>query len=1043
MTPERWIRVREILDASLAHKPDTRPSFVEEACAGDYELKREIESLIESLEDAGTLLEEPASVPEDVLSESLLDSVAVGRYIGPYRIIEVVGRGGMGAVYRAIRDDGHYRKEVAIKLVRSDRENDFMVQGFRRERQIMAGLDHPNIAGLLDGGSTEDGAPYFVMEYVPGLPIDEYCDSHRLAIAERLHLFRTVCSAVQYAHESGIVHRDIKPGNILITPQRTPKLLDFGIAKLLDPDTSRPSVSGQTQRLMTPEYASPEQIRGEPITPATDVYSLGVLLYELLTGHRPYRVRTGRAPHELAQAICDSNPEKPSSAVSRTIQLRSQEGGDKATLTLETLSDARSTRPHKLRHALAGDLDNIVLMAMRKETARRYPSAAAFAEDIQRHLQGLPVKARPDKLSYRAAKMIVRNRAAVISACAVSTLFLAVSLIFHQLGPTKERDSILLADFANHTGDPVFEFTLRQALTAQLSQSPFLTFVPEERVRETLRIMGRSANDRLVHDVALEVCRRQGVKAMLTGSISGLGRIYVLSLDAVNCQTGEAITRQQAQTASKERVLQAIGKMASRMRGALGESLASIQRFDAPIEQTTTPSLEALRSYALGQRQRAMGNEIQSIGFFQRAIELDPDFASAYNSLSNIYSNLGEAGRAIEFAKLAFERRSRVSERERLYITYQYYDVVTGDLSRAIQTLEIWKQSFPREFQPVNSLTSIHNLLGHYEGATEEGKEAIKRNPAHGFPYSNLAVAYRGLGRFNEARKTAEQAVALRVDTVPTRLLLYQIAVIAGNHKAAARYIDKVKGNPREFDAFGARAQVAAWAGRVSEARQLYDEAVRLAGERNLPEAATAHMARAAGMELAFGNANRARSEALRVLARQPGHEPRTTAALILATTGSTEEAEAFIGELTTAHPDHTIVNAILLPILKAGVELNRNRLEEGIEHLRLAAPYETGLAAGFLPIHLRGRLYLMQGAGQKAAAEYQRILAHRGADPFSPLHAVARLGLARAHALAGNVAGSLQAYEQFLAGWREADLDVPVLLEARDEYRRLKRGIP
>jgi tetratricopeptide (TPR) repeat protein len=612
-------------------------------------------------------------------------------------------------------------------------------------------------------------------------------------------------------------------------------------------------------------------------------------------------------------------------------------------------------------------------------------------------------------------------------------------LIGTKAGAMRERDSIVLGEFANRTGESVFDFTLRQALAAQLSQSPFLSIVPDERIRETLRIMGRSSDDRLSHDIALEVCRRQSVKAMLTGSISAIGRVYVLALDATNCQTGEAIAREQRQVDTKEGVLRAIGRMASRIRNALGESLASIQRFDAPIEQTTTPSLEALRAYALGQRQRAMGNEIQSIAFFLRAIELDTNFASAYNSLSNIYSNLGEAARAKEFAKLAFERRDHVSERERLYITYQYYDVVAGDQARVIETLEVWKQSFPREFQPVNSLANIHNFLGHFERAVEEGQEAIKRNPAHGFPYSNLAVAYRGLGRFDDAQKTAERAVTLNVDTVPTRLLLYQLAILAGDEAASTRYLERVKASGREFDAMAARAQVAAWAGRIREARQLYEEAVQLAERRNLAEAATAYLARATWMELVYGNKDKAGTEARRVLARKPGYESRLAAALTLAATGSVAEAEAIAGELEQSYSQHTSIKLILVPQVMATAELARKRPERAIEQLRTAAPYENGLAAALAPIYLRGQSYLMQRSGSRAAEEFQRILAHRGTDPFSPFYAVAPLGLARALAMAGNVPGSLQAYEQFLAGWKSADPDVPVLLEAREEYDRMK----
>jgi tetratricopeptide (TPR) repeat protein len=382
-----------------------------------------------------------------------------------------------------------------------------------------------------------------------------------------------------------------------------------------------------------------------------------------------------------------------------------------------------------------------------------------------------------------------------------------------------------------------------------------------------------------------------------------------------------------------------------------------------------------------------------------------------------------------------------VSERERLNIAYQYYDVVIGDQPHVIQTLEVWKESFPREFRPVNSLAFVYNFLGQFERAVEEGLEAIRRNPSHGFPYSNLALAYRGLGRFEEARKTAEQAVSLKVDTMPTRVLLYLLEESAGDREAAARLLEKAKADPQEFDIIGARAQVSASRGRVREARQLYEEAVRLAEQRNLAEAATAYLARASGMDLAYGNIDRARSEARRALARKPGYETQMAAALTLAESGSVAEAQAIAGALSSAHPDHTIINLILGPIVRAAIELSRKRPEQGIEQLRIAAPYETGVAAALAPIYLRGQLYLMEGSGLKAADEFQRILDHRGTDPFSPFCALAPLGLARARAIAGNTAGSIQAYEEFLSAWAAADTDVPILREARDEYSRIKLG--
>jgi eukaryotic-like serine/threonine-protein kinase len=659
-----------------------------------------------------------------------------------------------------------------------------------------------------------------------------------------------------------------------------------------------------------------------------------------------------------------------------------------------------------------------------------------------RPLAGLPADVSPRTTISDAPGREKRARRIVTGLLAALVLVAAgVAALFGTKSEAlRDRDWIVLAGFENRSGEPVFDFTLRQGLAAQLSQSPFLNIVPDERVRETLRLMGRAPDDRLGHETALEVCRRQGVKAMLEGSIARLDRTYVMALDATNCQTGEAIAREQASVEGKERVLGTLGQMASRLRRTLGESLASIERFDVPIENITTPSLEALHAFTFGQRARARGSEIESIPFFQRAVELDPKFASAYTMLSTVYSNLGEAEPAKQYARLAYEQRDQVSERERLSITYQYYYQVKGDQTRATEALEVWKESFPREMQPVNALAFIHNFLGRFDRAVEEGKEAVRRNPSHGFPYSNLAFAYRGLGRFEEAQRTAESAVALRIETLPTRRLLYQLAIMAGDEQAAGRHLEWARDNSREFDMVGARAQAAGFAGKVREARQLYEETARMAERANLPGVATGNLAVAVSMELCYGNLDRAHQQARRILARKPGYDAKLRAAQALAATGSAAEAEDIAGELARANPEHTFIASVLVPMVRARVELSRRRPERAIEQLRIAAPYEQGLVAALGPIYLRGQSYLMKGSGPQAAEEFQRILDHRGVDPFSPLYATAPLGLARARALSGDAAGSRAAYEQFLAQWADADADIPVLQEARREYARVKR---
>ena len=460
-------------------------------------------------------------------------------------------------------------------------------------------------------------------------------------------------------------------------------------------------------------------------------------------------------------------------------------------------------------------------------------------------------------------------------------------------------------------------------------------------------------------------------------------------------------------------------------------ALGDMEKSAATYHTMATHAAEAGLLTAQANALMRLAHSAEAIPFFTKAIELDPNFASAYVSLSRIYSNLGELERATEYAKLGYEHREQVSERELLSIEYQYFYEVTGDQTRAAQTLELWKNSFPKEFQPANSLAYQYNNLGQFDRAIDEAKEAVKRNPSHGFPYSNLAHAYRGAGQFDEARRTAEEAVARNIETLPTRRLLYQLAILEGDDVRAAQHIEWSRDRPREFEIVGCRAQIAGFFGRVNEARRLYEETVRMAEFRNLGAVGTNHLAWASWMEMAFGNTEQAVQLARRVLSRKASYDARLRAAVPLSMAGFVDEAEAIVSELVNANPQHTTINFILAPIVKAGISLAQNQPEQSLEILEAVAPYELGFIAALGPIYLRAQSYLMQGSVSQAAQEFQRLLDHRGSDPFSPFYPAALVGAARALALAGNVDASRHAHAQFLEEWKTADSDIRVLRQA------------
>ena len=928
--------------------------------------------------------------------------------IAHYELLQPIGRDGASEIYRA--RDLRLDREVAVKLLRQDEmKRPGALERFKREARIASLVTHPHICAVHDSGE-EGGQPFLVCELLEGRALDEVMAEGAMATDRALDITAQLVDALAAAHRRGIYHLNLKPSNVFITVDSHVKLLELGTAvaaqrrlAAADLDSSSPTGSmplmpaaGEIADIVHP-YLAPEQISGSGADERSDVYAVGALLYEMTTGVRAFEAASAA---DVASAIVGHDPVR-----------------------------RQTVRP------LPAEVEAIVARALQKDPARRYQTATELLHDV-RHAR------RAIDLRPHARRRWRIGRRAGLATGAVAMAVLAIAAWKGWLprpwqppaAAAVERSAVLVSHIANGTADPDFDGTLREAVTVYLAQSPYLELVSDDRIRNQLQLMGRDPALRMTHDVAAEVCQRLGLQAMLEGSVSAVGRDTVVALVATDCASGAPIARQQVEVARKEDVLRAIGPMSASIRTALGESRASLARHNVPIEEASTPSLDALKAYTEGAARRANGDEMEAIPFLERAISLDRRFALAYTTLSTIYGGLGETGRSEEYARLAYENREHVSERERLFIVYQYHDRFTGDQLKARETLDVWKRTYPRDYRPANALAVLLNRLGAYDEAAAEAEEAMRRNPAHAFPPSNLAYANRGAGRYDRARAVAEDAVARRIETVPTRRLLYQLAELRGDEAAAQAQLEWAAKNARGFDITGARAQVLAYRGQVAAARALYAETVAAARGQGLAQVAFGYASQAALMEAVYGYGREAPAAARAVARSATAFEPQLRAAAALALAGDADAAEAVVRKVRTARPEDTLLHAVYLPVAEAAVSLARGRPAEALEHLRPAAPYEHGFIAALVPAYLRGEAHLRGGGAADAVKNFQAVLDHRGADPFSPVIPMAQLGLARAHARAGNLAESRKAYETLLAGWTAADADHPVLQQIQAE---------